>query len=102
MKTNGILHYAFRARDPERLGHFYAGLFDGQFLLHPVMTGLGIVIVKIGESKACFNGLLEFWPWDVEWNGATATFRKIESRPPPTSYGHLCAEAVDERIGGHR
>jgi hypothetical protein len=89
MNTTCILHYAFRAREPKKLARFYAELFDGQYLLHPVMTGLGIMIVKLGESKACFNGLLEFWPWDVEWRGATATFLKVDARPSPVSYGHL-------------
>ena len=89
MKTTCILHYAFRARNPEKLGQFYAQLFDGQVFLHPVMTPLGIIIVKLGESKACFSGLLEFWPWDIEWDGTRAAFRRVEPRPAAISYGHL-------------
>src|SRR5215470_3508851 len=65
-----LLHIAVRARDPDRLGRFYADLFDGDFFVHPVMTGLGIVIVKISHPDAIFRGLLEFWPWDVVWDGA--------------------------------
>jgi hypothetical protein len=53
------------------------------------MTGLGILMVKIGQSNACFNRLLEFRPWDIEWDGSRAVFRKIEPKPRPTSYGHV-------------
>ncbi|MFN4257952.1 MAG: VOC family protein [Gemmataceae bacterium] len=89
MRTTHLMHYAFRARDPRRLGHFYANLFEGQFVLHPVMVPLGIILVKINHPEALFNGLLEFWPWDIVWDGAEAVFRKIPPRPSPTSYGHL-------------
>ena len=44
MRTSDLLHYAFRAREPERLGHWYADLFEASFFLHPVMTGLGIIL----------------------------------------------------------
>lgn len=99
MQTTELLHYAFRAREPLALGKWYAELFDGQFFLHPVMAPLGIVIVKLNHPDAVFDGLLEFWPWDVEWDGHAAAFRKIEPRPTPTSYGHVAlktAAGVDE------
>ena len=94
MKTSEILHYAFRARNPEKLAHFYAELFEGQFLLHPVMTGLGIIIVKLNHPEALFDGLLELWPWDVVWDSEAAVFRKVQPRPAPTSYGHLAVKVA--------
>jgi hypothetical protein len=92
MQTSELLHYAFRARDPEKLGHFYADLFQGRFFLHPVMTGLGIIMVKLNHPEAVFQGLLEIWPWDVVWDGAAAVFRKVSPQPSPTSYGHLAVK----------
>ncbi len=92
MRTSELLHFAFRARDPLALGKWYAELFEGQFFIHPVMSALGIVIVKINHPEAVFDGLLEFWPWDVEWDGKAAVFRKIEARPSPTSYGHAAVK----------
>src|SRR6187455_1987556 len=98
MKTSELLHFAFRARDPLALGRWYAELFEGQFFIHPVMSALGIVIVKINHPEAVFDGLLEFWPWDVEWDGGACVFRKIEARPSPTSYGHAALKvAADAR-----
>ena len=94
MRTSELLHFAFRARDPLALGRWYAELFDGQFLVHPVMSALGIVIVKINHPEAVFDGLLEFWPWDLEWDGHAAVFRKIEPRPSPTSYGHAAVKVA--------
>ena len=94
MKTSEILHFAFRARDPLALGRWYAELFEGQFFLHPVMAALGIVIVKINHPEAVFDGLLEFWPWDLEWDGRAAVFRKIEPQPTPTSYGHAAVKVM--------
>jgi hypothetical protein len=35
---------------------------------------------------------LEFWPWDLQWDGHAAVFRKIEPRPTPTSYGHVAVK----------
>jgi hypothetical protein len=96
MKTSELLHFAFRARDPLALGRWYAELFEGQFFLHPVMSALGIVIVKINHPEAVFNGLLEFWPWDIEWDGHAAVFRKIELQPAPTSYGHVAVKVAAE------
>lgn len=92
MKTSELLHFAFRARDPLTLGRWYAALFEGQFFVHPVMSALGIVIVKINHPEAVFDGLLEFWPWDIEWDGQAAVFRKIAPQPSPTSYGHAAVK----------
>jgi hypothetical protein len=88
----------FVARDPLALGKWYAALFEGQFFIHPVMSAVGIVIVKLNHPEAVFDGLLEFWPWDIEWDGHAAVFRKIEARPSPTSYGHVAVKvAADAR-----
>ena len=92
MRVAHLMHYAFRARDPERLGHFYAELFEGQFFLHPVMTGLGIILIKFAHPEALFRGLLEFWPWDVVWDSQAAVFRRVEPRPAEISYGHLAVK----------
>lgn len=89
MQASELLHFAFRAKNPLGLGEWYAELFDGQFFLHPVMSALGIVMVKLNHPEAVFHGLLEFWPWDVVWEGELAAFRKVEPRPSPTSYGHV-------------
>jgi hypothetical protein len=94
MRTKELLHFAFRARDPLKLGRWYADLFEGQFFVHPVMSGLGIVIVKLNHPEAVFDGLLEFWPWDVAWDGQAAVFRKIEPRPSATSYGHAAVKVA--------
>ena len=94
MKTSELLHFAFRARDPLALGRWYAELFEGQFFIHPVMSALGIVIVKLNHPAAVFDGLVEFWPWDVEWDGDAAVFRKIEARPSSTSYGHAAVKVA--------
>jgi hypothetical protein len=92
MQTSDLLHYAFRAHDPEKLAHWYAELFECDFFLHPVMTGLGIIMVKLNHSEAIFRGLLEFWPWDIVWDGNAAVFRKITPQPSRTSYGHLAVK----------
>jgi hypothetical protein len=94
MKTSELLHFAFRARDPLALGRWYAALFEGQFFVHPVMSALGIVIVKINHPEAVFDGLLEFWPWDVVWDGDAAVFRKVAPKPSPTSYGHAAVKVA--------
>ena len=94
MRTSELLHFAFRARDPLALGRWYAELFDGQFFVHPIMSALGIVIVKLNHPEAVFDGLLEFWPWDLQWDGAAAVFRKIEPRPSPTTYGHAALKVA--------
>jgi hypothetical protein len=94
MRTSELLHFAFRARDPLALGKWYADVFDGLFFLHPVMSPLGIVIVKLNHPEAVFDGLIEFWPWDLAWDGAAATFRKIAAHPTPTSYGHLAVKVA--------
>jgi len=94
MRTSELLHFAFRARDPLALGRWYADLFDAQFFVHPIMSALGIVIVKLNHPEAVFDGLLEFWPWDLAWDGEAAVFRKIEPRPSPTSYGHAAVKVA--------
>jgi hypothetical protein len=76
------------------LGRWYANLFEGQFFVHPVMSALGIVIVKINHPEAVFDGLLEFWPWDVVWDGDAAVFRKVAPQPSPTSYGHAAVKVA--------
>jgi hypothetical protein len=96
MKTTELLHFAFRARDPLALGKWYAELFEGQFFLHPVMSALGIVIVKIAHPEAVFNGLIEFWPWDIVWDGDAAAFRKVEPQPSATSYGHAAVKVATD------
>jgi hypothetical protein len=88
MKTSDLLHFAFRAKDPLALARWYAELFEGQFFVHPVMSALGIMIVKINHPEAVFGGLIEFWPWDLVWDGGVGVFRKIKPEPSPTSYGH--------------
>lgn len=93
MKTSELLHFAFRARDPLKLGKWYAELFEGVFFVHPVMSALGIVMVKINHPEAVFDGLLEFWPWDLEWDGDATVFRQTAAIASPTSYGH-CAVKV--------
>ncbi len=89
MRTLSLLHFAFRAKDPEALGFFYAELFGGEFFLHPVMTGMGIIVVKFGHPEAFFQGLLEFWPWNVMWDEQSGTFRRTNAEPSKTSYGHI-------------
>jgi hypothetical protein len=94
LKTHELLHYAFRARFPDRLAAFYADLFEARYFLHPVMTGLGIVIIKLNHPESLFDGLLEFWPWDVVWDRQALVFRRVEPRPSPTSYGHLAVKVA--------
>jgi catechol 2,3-dioxygenase-like lactoylglutathione lyase family enzyme len=94
MKTSELLHFALRARDPLALGRWYAELFEAQFLVHSVMAALGIVMVKLNHPEALFHGLVEFWPWDLEWDGASASFRKITPQPSPTSYGHAAVKVA--------
>jgi hypothetical protein len=94
MKTSDLLHFAFRARDPLALGRWYADLFEGQFFVHPVMSAVGIVIVKLNHPEAVFNGLLEFWPWDIVWDGEAAVFRRVEPQPTPMSYGHAALKVA--------
>src|SRR5262245_10015320 len=89
MRTSELLHFAFRSPDPLRLGLWYADLFEGRFLVHPVMSGLGIVLVKLNHPEAVYDGLLEIWPWDVVWDGQAAVFRRVSPQPSPTSYGHV-------------
>jgi catechol 2,3-dioxygenase-like lactoylglutathione lyase family enzyme len=83
MKVSGFLHCALRSRDPARLGKFYADLFECGFFIHPVLTGLGVVMVKISNPESVFRGILEFWPLDVHWDGSTASIRRIPRGPIP-------------------
>jgi hypothetical protein len=94
MRSSELLHFAFRARDPLKLGRWYAELLDGKFFLHPVMSGLGIVIIKLNHPEALFDGLLEFWPWDIEWDGKAAVFRRVKPQPSTTSYGHVAIKVA--------
>jgi hypothetical protein len=50
--------------------------------------------VKLNHPEAVFDGLLEFWPWDIEWDGHAAVFRKTEPRPTSTSYGHVAVKVA--------
>lgn len=92
MKTAELLHFAFRARDTLALGKWYAELFEGQFFVHPVMSALGIVLIKLNHPEAVFDGLVEIWPWDVVWDGGAGVFRRIEPSPARTSYGHMAVK----------
>jgi hypothetical protein len=85
---------AFRAHDPLTLGRWYAELFEGQFFIHPVMSALGIMIVKINHPEAVFDGLIELWPRDLQWDGQACVFRKIDARLSPTSYGHVAVKVT--------
>ena len=79
MKASSLLHCAFRSPDPVRIGKFYAEIFECGFYIHPVLSGLGIVMVKLASPEALYRGLLEFWPADLHWDGAKARFeRKAE------------------------
>jgi hypothetical protein len=94
MKTSDLLHFAFRAQDPLALAKWYADLFEGQFFIHPVMSALGIMLVKLNHPEEVFNGLIEFWPWEIEWDGGAGVFRKIVPQPSPTSYGHAAVKVA--------
>ena len=58
MKASGFLHWALRSPDPIRIGKFYADLFECGFFIHPILSGLGVVIVKIANPKSVFRGIL--------------------------------------------
>ena len=83
MRASSFLHCALRSPDPARIGKFYANLFECGFLIHPVLTGLGVVMVKITNAESVFRGILEFWPLDIYWDGSTASIRKIAPGPMP-------------------
>lgn len=76
MKASSLLHCAFRSADPVRLGKFYAEIFECGFYVHPVLSGLGIVMLKLANPEALYRGLLEFWPADLHWNGEKARFER--------------------------
>ncbi len=65
MKASSFLHCALRSPNPMRIGRFYANLFECGFLIHPVLSGLEGVIVKISSPESVFRGILEFWPFDI-------------------------------------
>ena len=44
------------------------------------MNGLGIILLKLNQPDALFHGLMEFWPWDVIWDGHAAAFRRVDRR----------------------
>ena len=77
MKASGFLHCALRSPDPVRIGKFYSDLFECGFLIHPILSGLGVVLVKIANPESVFRGILEFWPLDILWEGGTASLRRI-------------------------
>lgn len=83
MKASGFLHCALRSPDPVRIGKFYADLFEAVFFIHPVLSGLGIVMVKIASPESVFRGILEFWPLDIQWHGASVSMRRIPGGLPP-------------------
>jgi hypothetical protein len=83
MTASSFLHCALRSPDPVRIGKFYADLFECGFLIHPVLSGLGVVMVKIANRESVFRGILEFWPLDIQWDGAAASLRKISAGPAP-------------------
>lgn len=83
MKASGFLHCALRSADPVRIGKFYAELFESGFFIHPVLSGLGVVIVKVANPESVFRGILEFWPLDIQWDGATTSMRRIPGGLPP-------------------
>jgi catechol 2,3-dioxygenase-like lactoylglutathione lyase family enzyme len=77
VKASGFLHCALRSPDPVRIGKFYADLFEAGFFIHPFLSALGVVIVKIANPEFVFRGILEFWPLDIQWDGATASMHRI-------------------------
>ena len=80
MKTSELLHFAFRARDPLALGRWYAELFEGQFFVHPVMSALGIVVVKFNHPEAVFDGLVGILAVGLRMGRRSAVFRRIDVR----------------------
>ncbi|HEY5743869.1 MAG TPA: VOC family protein [Terrimicrobiaceae bacterium] len=83
MKVSGFLHCAIRSPDPARIGKFYAELFECGFFIHPVLAGLGVVMVKVTNAESVFRGILEFWPLDLWWDGSTASLRRVAPGPTP-------------------
>jgi hypothetical protein len=99
MKASSLLHCAFRSPDPVRIGKFYAGIFDCGFYIHPVLSGLGIVMVKLAEPDALYRGLLEFWPADLHWDGPNARFiRHPEPLAPVQNHVAVRVEMSREEI----
>ncbi len=98
MKASGFLYCALRSPDPLRIGKFYADLFECGFFIHPILSGLRVVIVKIANPESVLRGILEFWPLDIHWEGATASLLRIprRQRPNPKS----CRLSRGQREGG--
>jgi hypothetical protein len=53
-----------------------------RLFIHPVLAGLGVVIVKIASPESVFRGLLEFWPLDLLWDGASFPSQDSEKPSP--------------------
>ena len=81
MKASSFLHCALRSPDPVRIGKFYACLFDCSFFIHPVLTGLGVVMVKIASPESVFRGILEFWPLDTSLGRPNGLHPEDRTRP---------------------
>lgn len=96
MKASALLHCAFRSPDPVRIGKFYAGIFDGHFYIHPVLSGLGIVMVKVAHPEALYRGLLEFWPANLHWNGPAGRFERRPAENHPTQ-NHVALRVDQDR-----
>ena len=62
MKVSSFLHCALRSPDPVRIGKFYADLFESGFFIHPVLAGLGIVMVKLANPESVYRGILRRSP----------------------------------------
>ena len=96
MKASSLLHCAFRSPDPVRLGKFYAEIFECGFYIHPVLSGLGIVMVKLAHPEAVYRGLLEFWPEDLYWNGEKQRFERRPTAYTPAQ-NHIAVRVDEER-----
>jgi hypothetical protein len=96
MKASSLLHCAFRSPDPVRLGKFYAEIFECGFYIHPVLSGLGIVMLKLTNPEAVYRGLLEFWPADLHWNGEEARFERKPAAFTPVQ-NHIAVRVDQSR-----
>jgi hypothetical protein len=96
MKASSLLHCAFRSPDPVRLGKFYAGIFECGFYIHPVLSGLGIVMVKLARPEVVYRGLLEFWPADLYWNGERQRFERRPAEYAPVQ-NHIAVRVDEDR-----
>ena len=96
MKASSLLHCAFRSPDPVRLGKFYAEIFECGFYIHPVLSGLGIVMLKLTNPEAVYRGLLEFWPAELHWNGNKARFERRPAEFAPVQ-NHIAVRVDQSR-----